>query len=83
MNYNIVKKNYDRGLWDVNAVVLALAKNVITEAQFMEITGVEPPSLESEGKEAAIETADIQDLIERIGELELRIAELAQKIPNS
>lgn len=39
MAYEIIKKNYDRGLWNVQMVKVAVKKNVITPEQFKEITG--------------------------------------------
>lgn len=39
MTYEIIKKNYDRGLWNVQMVKVAVKKNVITPEQFKEITG--------------------------------------------
>lgn len=39
MTYEIIKKNYDRGLWNLQMVKVAVKKNVITPEQFKEITG--------------------------------------------
>lgn len=39
MTYELVKRNYDRGLWTANMVRLAVRKGVITKEQFKEITG--------------------------------------------
>lgn len=39
MNYDTIKKNYDRGLWNVAMVRVAVKKGVITKEQFKEITG--------------------------------------------
>lgn len=39
MTYEIIKKNYDRGLWNIQMVKVAVKKNVITPDQFKEITG--------------------------------------------
>lgn len=39
MTYEIIKKNYDRGLWNIQMVKVAVKKNVITPEQFKEITG--------------------------------------------
>jgi hypothetical protein len=41
MTYEIIKKNYDRGLWNKRMVATAVKKGVITEAQYQEITGDE------------------------------------------
>lgn len=38
MTYEIIKKNYDRGLWNIQMVKVAVKKNVITPEQFKEIT---------------------------------------------
>ena len=39
MNYETVKKNFERGLWNVAMVRVAVRKGVITKEQFKEITG--------------------------------------------
>lgn len=39
MSYKIVKRNYERGLWTIGLVRMAVRKGVITKAQFKEITG--------------------------------------------
>lgn len=39
MSYDIIKKNYDRGLWSKQMVKVAVVKNVITAEQYKEITG--------------------------------------------
>ena len=39
MTYELVKRNYDRGLWTAQMVRLAVSKGVITKEQFKEITG--------------------------------------------
>ena len=41
MNYETVKKNFERGLWNVTMVRMAVRKGVITKHQFKEITGKE------------------------------------------
>lgn len=41
MNYNMIKKNYDRGLWNINMVKVAVKKGVITKEEYKEITGVD------------------------------------------
>lgn len=40
MTFEMIKKNFDRGLWNDSMVRVAVVKGVITEAQFTEITGV-------------------------------------------
>lgn len=39
MNYETIKKNFERGLWNVAMVRTAVRKGVITKAEFKEITG--------------------------------------------
>lgn len=39
MNYKTVKNNYDKGLWSIAMVRLAVRKGIITAVQFKEITG--------------------------------------------
>jgi hypothetical protein len=39
MSYEQIKRNFDRGLWNVKMVRTALKKGVITAEQFKEITG--------------------------------------------
>ena len=39
MNYETIKKNFERGLWNVAVVRVAVRKGVITKEQFKEITG--------------------------------------------
>ena len=39
MNYESIKKNFERGLWNVARVRMAVRKGVITKEQFKEITG--------------------------------------------
>lgn len=39
MNFDLVKRNYDRGLWSKPMVKMAVRKGVITKAQYEEITG--------------------------------------------
>ena len=39
MNFESIKKNYDRGLWNVAMVKMAVKKGVITKEQYAEITG--------------------------------------------
>lgn len=41
MNYETIKKNFERGLWNVAMVKMAVRKGVITKEQFKEITGKE------------------------------------------
>ena len=39
MNFATVKRNYDKGLWNLNMVRMAVRKGVITKEEFKEITG--------------------------------------------
>ncbi len=41
MNYELIKRNYDRGLWTVLMVKMAVRKGLITAEQYKEITGQE------------------------------------------
>lgn len=38
MNYNMIKRNFEKGLWSVQMVKVAVKKGVITKEQFKEIT---------------------------------------------
>lgn len=39
MSFEIIKRNFDRGLWSANMVALAVNKGVITAEQYKIITG--------------------------------------------
>ena len=39
MNFELIKRNYDRGLWTKAMVRVAVRKGVITKEQFAQITG--------------------------------------------
>lgn len=39
MNYETVKKNYEKGLWSKSMVKVAVKKGIITKEQYREITG--------------------------------------------
>ncbi len=41
MNFELIKRNYDRGLWTKAMVRVAVRKGVITKKQFAQITGEE------------------------------------------
>ena len=41
MNFETVKKNYEKGLWSLALVKVAVKKGIITKAQYTEITGKE------------------------------------------
>ena len=37
MSYELIKRNFDRGLWTVQMVRMCVKKGLITEAQYEEI----------------------------------------------
>lgn len=39
MNFETIKKNYERGLWNKVMVKMAVRKGMITREQYQEITG--------------------------------------------
>lgn len=39
MNFDTIKKNFDRGLWSASMVKMAVRKGVITKAEYETITG--------------------------------------------
>ena len=41
MNYQTIKSNYDKGLWSLMMVKMAVRKGVITKTQYTAITGKE------------------------------------------
>ena len=41
MNFETIKKNYVRGLWNEQMVRMAVRKGVITQEQYKEITGID------------------------------------------
>lgn len=45
MNFNTIKKNYDKNLWSLNMVKTALKKGVITKEEYQTITNEEAPNL--------------------------------------
>lgn len=44
MDFNTVKKNYDKGLWNIVLVKMAVKKGLITKDQYKEITGFVYPA---------------------------------------
>ena len=40
MNYEIIKKNYDRGLWSTAMVKMAVKKGIISKDQYKKITNI-------------------------------------------
>ena len=41
MNFETIKKNFDKGLWTAALVKMAVKKGIITKEQYTEITGKE------------------------------------------
>ena len=39
MNFKMIKKNYDKGLWSAQMVKMAVKKGVITKEEYKESTG--------------------------------------------
>lgn len=39
MNFETIKRNYERGLWNAMMVKMAVRKGIITKEQYTEITG--------------------------------------------
>lgn len=39
MNFKMIKRNYDKGLWSKQMVKMAVKKGVITKEEYREITG--------------------------------------------
>lgn len=39
MNFNMIKRNFDKGLWSAQMVKTAVKKGVITKEEYKEITG--------------------------------------------
>lgn len=44
MDFNTVKNNYDRKLWNVQLVKMAVKKGIITKDEYQEITGFVYPA---------------------------------------
>ena len=61
MNFEIIKKNYDRGLWTAAMVKVAVKKGAITCLQYQEITGEEYPA--SGDVSAAEALKEIQEVL--------------------
>lgn len=45
MNYEMVKNNYEKGLWNIQLVKIAVAKGIITREDYKTITGIEYPNI--------------------------------------
>lgn len=41
MNFETIKKNYEKGLWSAVMVKMAVRKGIITKEQYTEITGLQ------------------------------------------
>ena len=41
MNFKMIKKNYEKGLWSIAMVKIAVKKGVITKEEYKEITSEE------------------------------------------
>lgn len=39
MNFETIKKNFEKGLWNAPMVKMAVKKGIITKEQYTEITG--------------------------------------------
>jgi len=39
MNFETIKKNFDRGLWSVTMVKMAVRKGIISKTEYKAITG--------------------------------------------
>ena len=39
MNYETIKRNYEKGLWSLALVKMAVRKGLITKEEYKEITG--------------------------------------------
>ena len=44
MDFNTVKNNYNKGLWNIALVKIAVKKGIITKEQYKEITGFVYPA---------------------------------------
>lgn len=62
MTFDIIKKNYDRKLWNKEMVKIAVVKGVITDVQYKEITGedyVAPTSIPKAMTQAVVEHEEV------------------------
>lgn len=41
MKYELIKDNYEKGLWSIHLVRIAVIKGMITKEEYKEITGKE------------------------------------------
>ena len=44
MNFETIKKNYEKGLWIIALVKTAVRKGIISKDQYQQITGEEYPA---------------------------------------
>ena len=44
MDFTTIKRNYDKGLWSISLVKMAVRKGLITKAEYKEITGFVYPT---------------------------------------
>ena len=49
MSYELIKKNFEKGLWTKQQVKVAFDKKVITKEQYTEITGEAPSAKQLQG----------------------------------
>ena len=58
MTYEIIKRNYEKNLWNKQMVAIGVMKGVITDVQYKEITGedyVAPASVPKSTQQAVAE----------------------------
>lgn len=48
MDFATIKKNYEKGLWNITLVKMAVKKGLITKDEYREITGCIYPSTKKE-----------------------------------
>lgn len=46
MDFATIKNNYDKGLWNIVLVKMAVRKGLITKEQYHEITGCTYPAMQ-------------------------------------
>ena len=44
MNFETIKKNYEKGLWSIALIKTAVRKGIISKDQYQQITGEEYPA---------------------------------------
>ena len=45
MNFETIKSNYDKGLWNIQLVRMAVQKGLITKEEYNQITGCIYPNI--------------------------------------